>query len=272
MSFQVTITLTTYGGNTGPTFDLYTNADNYTTPFATDIDKANLISGYVGTVDSSATVVRCKSKGTCTNYIDMSISGIPGVTPTPTTTQTPTPSPNYTSVSVYSGSSLTIACNNVNLTTVYYTGSITSGLTGTILYSDAGLTNAVPNGYYNPLNGTIWVTAASGNEGRILTYATCPSVTPTPTPTPNSTTYTGIGSYTSSNTITCTPTGNLHAVYLNSTDYATWSSNGNLLAAGMTLFQNGTGTVWSYTRIYDANATTIYSVSSGVITGIYSNC
>ena len=40
------ITLTTIGADAGPTFDLYSDVDNYTTPFETGISAVALLAGY----------------------------------------------------------------------------------------------------------------------------------------------------------------------------------------------------------------------------------
>ena len=90
---QVLITLTSAAGNTGPTFDLYSDADGYVTAFETGVAKSSLLAGYTSNVvPNAATVIRCKSVGTCTNYVDFPISGLP-VPPSPTPTITPTASP-----------------------------------------------------------------------------------------------------------------------------------------------------------------------------------
>lgn len=93
----VIITLTTAGANTGP-FDLYTDADNFTTTIITGLSRDQLLSGYTCTVvPDTATIIRVKSTDICTNYIDLSISGLLNTpTPTPTPTHTPTPTPTHT--------------------------------------------------------------------------------------------------------------------------------------------------------------------------------
>lgn len=54
-------------------------------------------------------------------------------------------------------------------------------------------------------------------------------------------------------------------IYLNATDYLTWSTNGTLLAEGMVLYTNGSGTVATYLKVYDPLAMTIYNVNTGVV-------
>lgn len=81
---DVLITLTTAGVDTGP-FDLFSDSDNYTIPFASTIAKGALESGYLShDVPSNATIVRVKSLDVCINYIDLTVN-----TTTTTTTTAP---------------------------------------------------------------------------------------------------------------------------------------------------------------------------------------
>ena len=69
----VLVTLTLAGLDTGP-FDLYSDADGYTTPLASGIAKATLETGYnLTSVPDVASVIRAQSTGACTNYLDMNI-------------------------------------------------------------------------------------------------------------------------------------------------------------------------------------------------------
>ena len=80
-----------------------------------------------------------------------------------------------------------------------------------------------------------------------------------------------IGKYTSSNTIQCTPTGNLVNVYLSYTDYVAFIANSGpggvlgLLQPGMTLYADQNGNTLSTTRVYDPGTTNIWGLSSGVV-------
>lgn len=68
------ITLTTAGAETGPLFDLYSDLDFFTVPFAVNVTKASLIAGYTSAVVPDYTkVVRVKSKGVCINYVDITL-------------------------------------------------------------------------------------------------------------------------------------------------------------------------------------------------------
>jgi hypothetical protein len=82
------ITLTTAGTDSGP-FNLYSDADGYVTAFATSISKSALLAGYTSTVvPNGSTIIRIKSTGVCTNYIDVTLGGI--TTTTTTTAAGPT--------------------------------------------------------------------------------------------------------------------------------------------------------------------------------------
>lgn len=82
---DIIVRITDSSVNTGPTFNLYSNVDNYTTAFVTNVSKASLLSGYYTNLAPANTVtVRVKSVGsTCNNYIDVSV-----LPPTTTTTTT----------------------------------------------------------------------------------------------------------------------------------------------------------------------------------------
>lgn len=86
----VTITLTTAGANTGPTFNLSSDSNGYDPPFETGVAKSLLISGYTtSAVPDDDTMILVTSIGTCTGSTLITISDMP--TPTPT----PTPTPGY---------------------------------------------------------------------------------------------------------------------------------------------------------------------------------
>jgi hypothetical protein len=93
MPQTVIITIAAAGTDTGP-FNIYSNADAYVTAFASGIAKSALLAGYTSSaVPDAATSVRVKSNNdTCTNYVDMAITG----TTTTTTSTTTTIAPNCT--------------------------------------------------------------------------------------------------------------------------------------------------------------------------------
>lgn len=86
----VLVTLTLAGTDVGP-FDLYSNVDGYTTALATGVSRAALLAGYsLAGVPDDAAVIRAQSTGTCTNYLDMYLSGATTTTTTSTSSTTTT--------------------------------------------------------------------------------------------------------------------------------------------------------------------------------------
>ena len=75
MSFSATITLAAAGTDTGP-FNIYSDTDGFTTPFASSISKSSLLAGYVSSAVPDLTItVRVKSNNLlCTNYVDMGVN------------------------------------------------------------------------------------------------------------------------------------------------------------------------------------------------------
>jgi hypothetical protein len=104
----VSITLTLAGVDTGPTFSLYSNADGYTTAFATGVSKASLVAGYISTVvPDGTTIIRVSSPGVCQTYVDLNV-----ITSTTTTTST-----TSTSTSTTTSSTTTSAPTTTTTTT-----------------------------------------------------------------------------------------------------------------------------------------------------------
>jgi uncharacterized protein (TIGR02145 family) len=82
----ILLTIEIEGGNLGP-FNLYSNTNGYTNPFATNITKDALEAGYTSTsVPPNTTTVRVKSVGNCSNSIDIVLEN---TTTTSTTTTVP---------------------------------------------------------------------------------------------------------------------------------------------------------------------------------------
>ena len=78
------------GGDAGP-FNLYSDTDGYTLPFATGISAAALQAGYLATnVPPGTTIIRVLSTGVCTNYIDITINLVTTTTTTSTSSTTTT--------------------------------------------------------------------------------------------------------------------------------------------------------------------------------------
>ena len=103
----VLITLTLAGSDVGP-FNLYSDADGYTTPFETGVSRAALIAGYTSTiVPVDSTTVLALSTGACNRELYMSIEGAPTTTTTTstststTTTTTTTEGPALRLINVF---------------------------------------------------------------------------------------------------------------------------------------------------------------------------
>ena len=89
----VIITLTLAGSDTGP-FNLYSNANGYTTAFETGISRAALVAGYTSILAPEGTTeVLVRSTGVCQRDLYLVVSGAP------TTTTTSTSSTSTTSTS-----------------------------------------------------------------------------------------------------------------------------------------------------------------------------
>lgn len=82
---DIIVKLTTAGTNIGPLFNLYSDVDNYVTPFVTNVSKASLLSGYyTNLAPINTTIVRVKSMGVdCTNFVNVTV--LPSTTTTTTT-------------------------------------------------------------------------------------------------------------------------------------------------------------------------------------------
>lgn len=109
----VSITLTLAGVDTGPTFDLYSDVDNYAVAFETGISKAALEAGYISTiVPDGTTTIRVFSGGTCETYVDLNV-----ITSTTTTTSTSTSTTTSTTTSSTTTTTTTTATPTTTTTT-----------------------------------------------------------------------------------------------------------------------------------------------------------
>lgn len=94
----VIITLTLAGSDTGP-FDLYSNADGYTTAFDSGVPRSALVAGYTtSSVPTDTTEVLVRSTGVCARDLYLNVAGAPSTTTTTsstssTTSTTTTPAP-----------------------------------------------------------------------------------------------------------------------------------------------------------------------------------
>jgi hypothetical protein len=135
----VLVTLTLAGTDVGP-FNLYSNVDGYATPLATGVSRSALLAGYsLAGVPDSATVIRVKSTGTCTNYIDMALSG--GTTTTTSSTSSTTSTTSTSTVECLIGDTSAISSCGGGESALF---TVSAGHTALI----------TPGGYYYSGSGT----------------------------------------------------------------------------------------------------------------------
>jgi hypothetical protein len=160
---NVLITLTTAGADTGP-FNLYSNVDNYTTAFETNISKGILVAGYTSTiVPPGTTAVRVWSMGICANYVDIILT-VPATTTT-TTTSAPVGTTTTTT---------TAAPVATTSTTTTYVGPATTTTTTTYVGpATTTTTTTAPS--------TTTTTTTSGGGGTTTTTTTAPTTSTTTT-------------------------------------------------------------------------------------------
>lgn len=197
----VFITFTSIGADAGP-FNLYSNVDGYTSPFATGVTKAQLLAGYPSSaVPNGTTIIRAMSSGVCTNFVDLTIVPIPTTTTTSsttiapttttsttllTTTTTSTAPPSTTSTTTVAPSTTTTTTTappfNANLTFTSFTTACANPLDtyayqsvdeeGTHYWSDVAMTipiNSSPN-YFRVDNVAI---KTSGPNGVVTGAVNC---------------------------------------------------------------------------------------------------
>lgn len=88
----VLIRLTSAGISTGP-FNLYSNIDNFSSFFETQVSRNNLMSGYTSIlVPTGTTTIQVRSTGVCTNSVNIPVTGITTSTSTTTSSTTSTTS------------------------------------------------------------------------------------------------------------------------------------------------------------------------------------
>lgn len=130
MTTLITLNIPT-GGDAGP-FNLYSNTNGYTVPFATGISAAALTAGYTSTVvPEGTTIIRVVSTGWCTNYIDITINLIPTTTTTSSSSTSTTTSTSTTAVptTTTTSSSSTSTSTSTSTTTSTSTSSTTTTTT-----------------------------------------------------------------------------------------------------------------------------------------------
>lgn len=129
---KVLITITSSGVDTGP-FDLYSDVDDFTTPFETGISRDDLITGYLAmNVPDGSIAVRVVSTGVCAIQRDILIDTLTTTTTTtvaPTTTTTTTVAPTTTTtttVAPTTTTTTTVAPTTTTTTTVAPTTTTTT--------------------------------------------------------------------------------------------------------------------------------------------------
>jgi len=72
---NVLIQLTIADVDTGPTFNLFSDDNGYSSPFETGVSKTALLTGYTSSlVPVGTTIIRVVSVGVCSNYIDLPLT------------------------------------------------------------------------------------------------------------------------------------------------------------------------------------------------------
>lgn len=159
----VLITLTTAGADTGP-FNLFSDANEYTSAFAVGVSKLDLEAGYPSNVvpDETTTIKVQSVNSLCNNFILLPT----GITTTTTTT---------VFSNSYFVSSGTPACvggyvniSNVVNITVYSNKLLEDLVIGDSLYSDPGLTTLITSTYIR--------TTTSGTIGTLYLTISVPGI------------------------------------------------------------------------------------------------
>jgi len=164
---KIFVQLNTSGSDTGP-FMVYSNLNNYQAPAYGPYTKAQLTTGVNIIVPDSATSVKIRNNGKCTNSIVLNIPGV---------VQTIVPiCLTYAAVGGCAASCI-LDCSN------YYTSSscanlINTGATpaalGCFIYTDALGTIPAPDGFYSRPGGLCYILGSSYNNGEITGITSCP--------------------------------------------------------------------------------------------------
>lgn len=104
----VFITFSSIGLDAG-LFNLYSNVDGFSSAFSVGISRTQLLAGFASfSVPNGTTIIRAKSFGVCTNYVDLNLLPAPTSTTTTTSTTTLCPIPQY-QVTIYNCNSCTLS-------------------------------------------------------------------------------------------------------------------------------------------------------------------
>jgi hypothetical protein len=186
----VIITFTTVGTDAGP-FNLYSNVDGYASAFAVGITAAQLLAGYPSdVVPDGTTIIRAKSFGICTNFVDLP------VVPAPTTTTTSSSSSSTTTTTSSSSTTTTtttlapsfyaymtsdpgrassgLACSQITFPNTFYAAQPSELLgIGTQMYLDSSLSTPVGPGNLWYLFVDSGIAYRIDDAGQIAESVTC---------------------------------------------------------------------------------------------------
>jgi mucin-2 len=204
---NVVIQLISANPDTGP-FNLYSNSDVFTTPFATGISRTTMLAGYsTSAVPSNATIIRVTSTGTCQNSVDMPIAGVV------TTTTTTTTGGGGTTTTTTSTTAPPILCytyngqnNNEIEATIFWTNC--DGTSGSQVVNPGSFSDSfcAQQGSVAGFGFTINNLGPCGSAPTTTTTTTVPPTTTTTTTVPGTTTTTTTAPGTTTTTTTSVPT------------------------------------------------------------------
>lgn len=166
------ITLTDVGADTGPLFNLYSDANSYSAAFATNITKLELINGYSSDVvpDGTAIIkVQSVDNTLCPGFVLLEIPGI-----TTTTTSSSTVFPGYYTYyfSVGRSSSFQSCGETPPFDNTFYSDSIALDL-DSVLYTNSSLTTPVAGGNQWFFLGSDFISYQVNNSGVIVDFFNC---------------------------------------------------------------------------------------------------
>lgn len=281
-----TTTTTTSTTTAAPTTTTTTTTSTTTVaPTTTTTTSTTTVAPTTTTTTSTTTVAPTTTTTTSTT------TAAPTTT-TSTTTTTTTAGPTTTTTLPQFSADIDVdseseACNTPDMTSVTISGATDVTAAGanniTIVSQTSTFDSLVGN------NGFFWVAQTIGSDRYVRYYQRngtnftavaqnsaiiCGTTTTTSTTTTTTTpvTYTSIGSYINGDTISCGSSSPTTTLYLNNTDYATYTSNGNLISAGMTLYTDTSATLLTTTRVFETGDGSIFNVSSGIVGSLYAAC
>lgn len=189
MPFQVSISVSGLGANTGP-FNLLSNATGTFAVFMTGVNKSLIEAPAILTVSvpDNTTIVRVQSTGTCSTYIDLFVIGGPTTTTsttlTPPTTTTTTGSGTTTTTTTLPGTTTTTTSGGPTTTTTTASGPTTT----TTTVSGPTTTTTTASGPTTTTTTSSETTTTSTSTSTTTTTSSTTSTTSTTTSEPTTTT------------------------------------------------------------------------------------